>query len=406
MNSNFKNKTTGISFININSSYNLLMKKKCLHLSHFKIKLFFFFTLIVLNSCEKNHLNNENNSIIKTSQDLVSNQFNYINIFKERNYLYFKTFQDFEQTMYLLDTIDDIKLNIWENHFLGYQSFRSFYNTLEVNDQSDTFLCPLFDESLSTIVNNEGIIRVDSVAFLFDFVSNSIFEVYPVNDATLDSLKLKNEINNDSMYVFRYSMDDAIFFPDYFAPQLVLKKNNGNEVPIQNNKRAFKFLKKWWNVITVGTFGCNEKHAKQRKDNDKQLFPDPNHECVTYKYKLKLKYSSSGLWFKIQAKSKHYKKDGCNSRWKVENGAVCFSADAKFKKMCVNGEQFRQFNCFYVSEPMGSSHNLSSTTYKLPIYSGSTKLTKYSVYYGSFLMYDFGKSDAYQSREFHIEYGY
>ncbi len=361
-------------------------------------------SLIVFYSCKKEK------NITSTTTNLIKllngnpTSVSHSNIGLQQDFLYFENFNVFENTLLGLDTLKENQIDTWESYFGGFQSMRNYYNLLEEEDQSDTFLCPLFDESLSAVLNHEGIVRVDSVAFLLDFSDNSVYEVYPVNEATIDSLKLKNEINNDSMYLFKYSMEDEIFFPDDMVEANILKKNDGTFIRINNNKRTFKFLKKWWRVISGN--GCDDKRGESKKDKGVEEFQDDNEECIHYKYKLKLKYQKSGLRFKVQAKAKFYKKNGCDEKYKRETGAVCFDGEGHLKRFCVNGWHNEYKYCYYSSGPIfGNNNNLSSTTFKTVFYNRGTRLSKYKVE-GVFFLYNPSKNDVFYSRNYLIESNY
>lgn len=375
-----------------------------------KVKLFFTLlcliiaTTIIFFSCSK-----KDSSSLNLKTKAINSSFytlTHYNVVKEENYLYFDNFSTFETILLGLDTLNEVDLDEWENYYSGFQSFRSYWDDLEDVDMSDTFLSPLFDESLSAVLNAEGIVRVDSVAFLLDFADNSVYEVYPVNTATIDSLKNKNEINNDSMYLFKYSMDNEIFFPDDMieTPRLIL--SDGKYRTLSNNKRAFKFLKKWWHTITGGTFGCSDVSAKSRTDKDIVTYTDPSDECMEYRYKLKLKYQKSGLRFCVQAKAKHQKQDHCHGlgMWSKEIGSVCFDGDLNAKKFCVNNYINESHDCYYIKAipPYPTYSTLSNTTYVSKFYSSSTKLNKYRDS-GIFSVYDRFKDTVRQSEKLRIQ---
>lgn len=278
--------------------------------------------------------------------------------------------------MEALDTVSHEEMNIFEGNFSGYQSMRSYYNDLEDALNPDTFLCPNDDESLSAVLSVEGIVRIDSVAYLLDYATNSVYEVYPVNSATIDSLKLKNEINNESMYVFKFSMDDEIFYPDSMisAPRLVME--DGRIMPSSNTKRAFRFLKKWWHTITGGTWGCSDNAADAKKEKDKHFYTDNNFECKKYRYKYKIKYQKSGIRFALIVKCRHYKdQDGScsNENYQKDPGLVQFEGDFSGKVFCGNNKS-EAHSVLYTNS---LNNNLTSTPYKSYFYKSGSKLAKY-----------------------------
>jgi len=318
-------------------------------------------------------------------------------VVKEANYLHFSDLSAFGTILEGLDSATESDMNSWETYFSGYQSLRTFYEDMEEATEVDSFLCPLFDESLATVVNYEGIVAVDSVAFLLDFTTNSVYEVYPVNNASIDSLRLKNEINNDSMYLFKYSMDDAIFFPDSFVEQDRITMNNGRSYSIRNSKRAFRWLKKVFKPRK-----CNETYADSDKDKDITVYQDPDEECISYRYKVKLKYQKSGLRFLIQAKVKHQKKDGCSAHWRKEYGGACFEGGSHTKLLC-GGNQNNMTACNFTPPGHGfsGSNNFSSTTYKQVHFKSWNSLSDYSDS-GWFMLWDVARDTAIWTRMFKI----
>lgn len=351
---------------------------------------------ILVFSCRK-----VQDGFIDKKVNVFGNSFNSVthsNVILEGNYLHFENLSAFQVILDGLDTASEFELNNWEGYFSGYQSMRTYYEDLEEVTEVDTFLCPLFDESLATVVNNEGIVAVDSVAFLLDFSDNSVYEVYPVNEATIDSLRLKNEINNDSIYLFKYSMDYAVFFPDSFVQQDRIVLKDGRSFPANNSKRAFRWLKKLFNRSK-----CNETYAKSDKDMELYSYQDPDDECINYRYKMKLKYQRTGIRFCIQAKVKHQKKEGCSGHWRKDPGGACFDGDMSAKVFCGNWINTSMV-CFYNpgSGPAPSSNNFSSTTYKQIHYKSWNSLSDYEDI-GIFMLYDVAKDTVIWSRQFEIE---
>lgn len=339
---------------------------------------------------------------IKSNNQLFGSSFasvTHSNVTQEGNFLHFSDLSAFGTILDGLDSASEVEMNNWEGYFSGYQSMRTYYENMEEAMEVDTFLCPLFDESLATVINSEGIVAVDSVAFLLDFSTNSIYEVYPVNAASIDSLKLKNEINNDSMYLFKYSMDDAIFFPDSFVEQERMIMNDGRSYPVKNSKRAFR----WWKKMFFRQNKCTETYADSDKDKDITVYQDPDDECISYRYKVKLKYQKSGLRFLIQAKAKHQKKEGCEAHWRKEDGGACFEGGSHSKVFC-GGIQNNMTACNFTPPGHGfsGSNNFSSTTYKQVHYKSWNSLSDYRDS-GWFMLWDVARDTAIWTRMFKIE---
>ena len=76
----------------------------------------------------------------------------------------------------------------WEAQFSGFISLRSIYDVSPAEESTES---PCEDDDLNTVLNSNSMIWIDNTAFLLDWAKDSIYEVYPVNLATIDSVKLK-----------------------------------------------------------------------------------------------------------------------------------------------------------------------------------------------------------------------
>lgn len=308
----------------------------------------------------------------------------HTNIFKENDYLHFANLSVFENTCNALDTLDDSLSNVWESFYPGYQSMRNHYDLIEstLNDQ-DVFLSPSDDDALGTVINIDGIVRIDSVAFLLDFADSSLYEVYPVTTANIALLKQKNEINNDSMYIMKYSMDNEVFYPTGWEQQEELAMNNGDIVKV-GAKRGFKrWLKK-----TFGLFGGCDDNQKisPSVDDEETQYTDVNNSTISYKYKYKLKYQRSGVRFSVFYKIKHFKKNG-EGKWKREIGISCFEGDVKMKVFCAS-EKYEYPTCSESALPFPTAPSAdfhSGKKYKRIFYKSGKRLSRIK-FFGYFYM--------------------
>ncbi len=327
-----------------------------------KIILIISFSIVLIIACKKvsNNpiINNALNS--KFSQSIVI-PYNP-SITKESDYLKFPNVATFESTLIILDSLNDSCQNVWENYYAGFTSMRKHYQIAEnLQFNQDIVLNPEYDESVGTTINIDGLIRIDSTAFLLDHSDNSIYEVYPVNTATIALLKQKNEINNDTMYIFKYSMNNEVLHPAGYEEARKLKMVNGSEV-VNNNKRG---LGKWLKKIFTK---CTEDGINPDPDDDNNIYTDMNNSTIQYKYEYDLKYRSSGVSYALMYKVKHYKKTGENGGWKTSNGEACFSGNSQWKKRCDNYGG-KSSTCI-------PNRTYSSTKVKEIIYREGSKLTR------------------------------
>ena len=243
----------------------------------------------------------------------------------------------------------------WEAQFSGFISLRSIYDVSPAEESTES---PCEDDDLNTVLNSNSMIWIDNTAFLLDWAKVSIYEVYPVNLATIDSVKLKKEIlNNDSMYVMRYSMEEEILFPDSSVQYI----------------GVFKWLKK--------VFGrCTDQAANHQSaavgspryyDNGQT-----GSSKVEYKYKYKVTYQRAGIYFSILWKVKHYRKTHEQNSWHAYTGIACAQIEYGYKKYCGGSDSDHEFCPLDHSQ---TSWNKVDHKWKRRIYGGGTRLAKYSV---------------------------
>jgi hypothetical protein len=347
-------------------------------------------TFIFFSSCKKNE--KPINNIVKNNIPISANSYNLSLISNESDYLCFSDVDAFLSTCESLDQLNDSLLDVFESNFSNFSSFRKFHVDFEdLQYDQDIDINPCDDDALGTVINIDGIVKVDTVAFLLDFANHEIYEVYPVNAATIAQLKLKTEYDDDTMYIFKYSMDDEVFYPTGVDYEESVRRPD--QKISNNNKRGFKWLKKLFGKCK------DEKQAKIRNDDDESSY---TFGTTQYKYIYKLKYQGAGIRFSIIYKIKHFKKEGESGGWKKSKGKACFEARARTKVFC--GNYINEDKICYLPStlPLSSYSNLNVTKYKNTIYKSGNRLSKYKCK-GSFLMENMATYDLFFSRELLIE---
>ncbi|MFN5250236.1 MAG: hypothetical protein ACOVQJ_08870 [Bacteroidia bacterium] len=269
--------------------------------------------------------------------------------------LHFSSRETFLDIMDTLNTKTYAQSLTWKAQFPGFQSLLSVYDASPLEETTES---PCDDDDLNTLLNSNSMIWIDNSAFLLDWAKDSIYEVYPVNLATIDSVKLKKEIlDNDSLYVMRYSMEDEILYPDSSVQYV----------------GVFKWLKK--------VFGkCTDKHASPKIDETGSPYYYSNNQSgsnkIDYKYKYKLKYQRAGIYFSLIYKVKHYESTESQSAWRASPGKTCMDLDYEYKKYCSGSDSY--------SNTCPTSHssygwNLVDHKWKRRIYGGSVRLAKFTV---------------------------
>ncbi len=335
--------------------------------------LFMAAAFVLFYSCKKE--SSSSGKLNPEIQNTLSAQMaTHLGVVKENDYLYFADLNTFQTVCSQLDTLNDASQTLWESYYSGYVSMRKHYDAMELALQDqDVFLSPCDDEALGTVINRQGIVRVDTVAFLLDFANHKVYEVYPVTPANINVLKQKAEVNNDTMYVMQYSMDDEIFYPAGWQQQGPLKTSDGQLC--SDKKRGFRWLKKLFGACPY------DQRADPSPDDDESNFTDVNNSTIGYKYIYRLKYQRAGLRFSIVYKVKHFKQIGENGPWRRYPGIVCFEAIAKMKVFC-GPERYENTFCqegpLSPSQPYGN-YNSTNPTYKNILYKSGNRLSRIKV---------------------------
>jgi hypothetical protein len=312
----------------------------------------------------------------------------YTNISLENDYLAFGNLATFELTCDQLDSLEhDSILLQWEQHYSGYTSMRKYWEQFESTslDDPDYFAGKCDDVALGTVINADGIVKIDTIAYLLDFADTCVYEVYPVTPANIALLKEKNEINNDTMYIMRYSINEEILYPRGYEQVEELRMHNGQTQRV-DAKRGFKrFMRKVFHA-----FGdCEDrKHISPPIDDDESQFTDVNNSSNKYRYIYKIKYQSSGLRFNVIAKCKHSKKVG-EGRWKREKGTSCFVGEVKMKVFCTVGEKYANPTYYEDLPPLPPTlpgpDFITSVRWHKSFYHSGKRLNRIK-YYGNFRM--------------------
>lgn len=200
------------------------------------------------------------------------------------SFLKFDNREVFINTLSLLDNLsqtNDTPLYEFGQNF----SFTSLWDNIELlPDSLKRIKYETISNLLAAVVSEDSIVQIDSVAFLFSFEDSSIYEMYPVTCANLSILKLKQEVNNDSMYVFKYNFHDPVFHPSGYEPF---------------TGKAFRWLKKIFG-------GCDDIWAHQ--DGDNRVIDYTLQGSVdTWTYLFSHYYHKYGVYFEIVHTWKHMK---------------------------------------------------------------------------------------------------
>lgn len=280
------------------------------------------------------------------------------------SFLKFDNREVFINTISLLDNLsqtNDTPLYEFGQNF----SFTSLWDNIELlPDSLKRIKYETISNLLAAVVSEDSIVQIDSVAFLFSFEDSSIYEMYPVTCANLSILKLKQEVNNDSMYVFKYNFHDPVFHPSGYEPF---------------TGKAFRWLKKIFG-------GCDDIWAAGA-----HWAPPPieyktiiNGQQERYTYFVTHHYNKFGVYFEITHNWIHSKLGGLEvavqvayshqDNWKEFCGGWGNSANwpnsiygnnAKFRfrtykstnSLAKNKNQVKTYVWFY---PIGSPINISS----------------------------------------------
>jgi hypothetical protein len=345
-------------------------------------------TIIYFSSCKKNETIN---NIVKNNIPISANSYNLSLISNESDYLCFSDVDAFLSTCESLDQLNDSLLNIFESNFSNFSSLRKFHVDFEdLQYDQDIDINPCDDDALGTVINIDGIVKVDTVAFLLDFVNHEIYEVYPVNAATIAQLKLKTEYDDDTMYIFKYSMDDEVFYPTGVDYEESVRRPD--QKISDNNKRGFRWVKKLFGKCP------DDRKAGPGSDDEESLYTNGT---THYKYIYKLKYQRAGVRFSIIHKIKHFKKEGETGGWRKFTGAACFEATVRTKVYCGNFINKDRL-CYAPNPPLPSYSNLNQTKYKNTTYKSGNRLFRYKCR-GSFVMQRMHDNDLIFSRDLRIE---
>lgn len=280
----------------------------------------------------------------------------------ELGMLHFSNKECFGEVMELLLSKNRNDLIIWESQFSGFQSMRALYDNGIYEENPDS---PCDDYYLNAVLNSGSMIWIDSTAFLLDWAKDSIFETYPVTANSAALLNQKVEIDNmNDYYVFRYSFQDEVLYP------------STNTLPVN---RAFKWLKKMFGK-------CTDKSANRKKADDGSPYTYDNHSLLAKreaKYKYKLLYQLSGIWFSLHLKVRHYANDEEGARLKKYPGKCCVEGYGGWKKFCKDQSEQVTLLCANTNPFTGASDHstwsLVNTVYQHSFYGRMTKLAKYKV---------------------------
>lgn len=196
------------------------------------------------------------------------------------NYLKFRDKEAFLNTLKLLGDSSATNDTILDNFEANF-SQTSLRNTIQSTYSSTiqaTLFSTIMSKPLSTVLSSDSIVQIDTLAFLFDFNNQKIYELYPVNCTNISLLKQKIEINNDSTYVLEYNFYDPIFYPSGYETY---------------TGKAFKWLKKIFG-------GCSDIWAAAAYNSDEISYSSLVGGIeVNFKAKITHSYKRYGVYFEV-----------------------------------------------------------------------------------------------------------
>lgn len=246
---------------------------------------------MLITSCKRQELENQPQPAAKfTRKTLVigdsirqENCANY-------SFLKFKNKEVFLNTMIFLSDnsmYSDSIFDDFENAF-SYTPLRDAIEALP-NDSLKLVEYGKITQVLASVVSQDSIVQIDSLAFLFDFENEHIYEMYPVTCSNLSVLKMKQEVNNDSMYVMRYNFYDPVFHPTGYE---------------QYSGKMFRWLRKVFG-------GCDEIWASTPLDPKSEpygtIINSPFIE--RFSYSTRHMYRHYAVYFETKREWRHYKGD-------------------------------------------------------------------------------------------------
>lgn len=288
---------------------------------------------VLIASCKRQELENQPQSANSFTRKtlVIGDSIEQVNC-SNYSFLKFENKNVFLNTMIFLSDnsmYSDSIFDDFENAF-GYTPLRDAIEALP-NDSLKLIEYGKITQVLASVVSQDSIIQIDSLAFLFDFENEHIYEMYPVTCSNLSVLKMKQEVNNDSMYVMRYNFYDPVFHPTGYE---------------QYSGKAFRWLRKIFG-------GCDEIWAKEDWDNKSENYSTViNFPFVErFSYFTRHIYRKYGVYFETKREWRHNKGD--LTRGTPFAVSVAFSHQDGWKQYC---------------GPWGNSSNWPNNTFGLNAY--------------------------------------
>lgn len=288
---------------------------------------------MLIGSCKRQELENQPQSAAKFNRKtlVIGDSIRQVNC-ANYSFLKFENKNVFLNTMIFLSDnsmYSDSIFDDFENAF-SYTPLRDAIEALP-NDSLKLIEYGKITQVLASVVSQDSIVQIDSLAFLFDFENEHIYEMYPVTCSNLSVLKMKQEVNNDSMYVMRYNFYDPVFHPTGYE---------------QYSGKMFRWLRKVFG-------GCDDKWV----DGDKFIKYDDYSTVINFPFVERFSFERGHSYrrYAVYAEIKHY---WIHYKGTLSNGTpfaipVAFSHQDGWKQYC---------------GPWGSSANWPNSTFGLNAY--------------------------------------
>lgn len=268
---------------------------------------------VLIASCKKQDLSSPTTLAFERKALIIGDSIKQTNC-ANYSFLKFKNKDVFLNTLIFLSdysTTSDSIMDDFEAAFT-YTPLRDAIDALP-NDSLKFVEYGKITQVLASVVSQDSIIQIDSLAFLFDFENEFIYELYPVTCANLSVLKMKQEVNNDSLYVMRYNFYDPVFHPSGYEPY---------------TGKAFRWLRKIFG-------GCEDIWAPSAwdiklKSNYSTVINFPFVEYFSF-YTQHI-YRRYAVYFEIKREWQHYKGD--LTRGTPFAVSVAFSHYDNWKQFC------------------------------------------------------------------------
>lgn len=199
-----------------------------------------------------------------------------------------------------------------------------------------------FSKLMATVLSQDTIIQIDSLAFLIDFDDSSIYEMYPVTCNNLTLLKQKQEVNVDSMYIFKYHINEPVFHPSGYT----------------------EWSGKWFRWVKKVFSGCDHIWAGAAfQESQPPYFSTIGGAYRKLRVTIRHEYYRLGLYFDIKHEYVHEIEEVNifgTAKWKLYNAQVAFSHQDNWRVFCGGTGQ----NANWPNSTYGWNSNFRFFTYQ------------------------------------------